>query len=397
MRSYRREKAECRTFVEQVGNQRNEKAAPEKLTLSWNYAEGQTGPELGDINPASITWSSSDETVATVAGGVVTFKGLGTATINVSYPYGGGTLRTACSVTVTGTYLFNGELSSKATDNGDGTIDFKTGDGDGGRYAYAKGQGNTFYVSTEITSLNGTQKDVSAGFTIKGKDGDSVQIYLYSDNQWIAINFLYTWGGTNYTWLPEALNKKIEVSNEKAAKMGLAYRDGVFYLFIQDELAYTFSESILTYTKGSEKKTLEPAEDGWSVGITRLEAEGLLRQLRFTNSYVTFCANEVQQKLDELAPKLALDQTTVSAAAGAAVQTLTATLKLTDGSTNNTVYPSKEVKVQWESSNDAVVTVSNGTLAFVGAGTATVTAKCTLPGYGEITATCEVTVTESAS
>ena len=400
--------AECEVTVEKKPNVElslnkseisaaNEKAAPEKLTLSWNYAEGQTGPELGDINPASITWSSSDETVATVAGGVVTFKGLGTATINVSYPYEGGTLRTSCSVTVTGTYLFNGELSSKATDNGDGTIDFKTGDGDGGRYAYAKGQGNTFYVSTEITSLNGTQKDVSAGFTIKGKDGDSVQIYLYSDNQWIAINFLYTWGGTNYTWLPEALNKKIEVSNEKAAKMGLAYRDGVFYLFIQDELAYTFSESILTYTKGSEKKTLEPAEDGWSVGIACFEAKGKMRQLRFTNSYVTFCANEVQQKLDELAPKLALDQTTVSAAAGAAAQTLTATLKLTDGSTNNTVYPSKEVKVQWESSNDAVVTVSNGTLAFVGAGTATVTAKYTLPGYGEITATCEVTVTEPVS
>lgn len=400
--------AECEVTVEKKPNVElslnkseisaaNEKAAPETLTLSWNYAEGQTGPDLGDIDPASITWSSSDETVATVAGGVVRFKGLGTATINVSYPYEGGTLRTSCSVTVTGTYLFNGELSSKATDNGDGTIDFKTGDGDGGRYAYAKGQGNTFYVSTEITSLNGAQTDISAGFTIKGKDGDSVQLYLYSDNQWIAINFLYTWGGTNYTWLPEALNKKIEVSNEKAAKMGLAYRDGVFYLFIQDELAYTFSESILTYTKGSEEKTLEPAEDGWSVGIACFEAKGKMRQLRFTDSYVTFDGEAVQEKIAAYAPKLVLDQTTISAAAGAAEQTLTATLKLTDGATNNTVYPPKEVKVQWESDNEDSVSVSGGTLTFKAAGTATVTAKYTLPGYGDVTATCTVTVTEPTS
>lgn len=389
--------AECAITVEEPANVKltlneteitaaNEKADQVTLTATWDATDVT-------LDTSAIEWESEDSTVATVENGVVTFTGIGSTTITARCTYKGRPVRATCSVTVTGTYLFNGELSSKATDNGDGTIDFKTGDGDGGRYAYAKGQGNTFYVSTEITSLNGAQTDISAGFTIKGKDGDSVQIYLYSDNQWIAINFLYTWGKPNYTWLPEALNKKIEVSNEKAAKMGLAYRDGVFYLFIQDELAYTFSESILTYTKGSEKKTLEPAEDGWSVGIACFEAKGKMRQLRFKNSYVTFCADEVQGKLNELAPKLALDQTTVSAAAGAAEQTLTATLKLTDGSTNNTVYPPKEVKVQWESSNDAVVTVSNGTLTFEGAGKAIVTAKYTLPGYGEITATCEVTVT----
>lgn len=172
--------------------------------------------------------------------------------------------------------------------------------------------------------------------------------------------------------------------------MGLAYCDGVFYLFLQDQLAYTFSESRL-------ETLLESSIDGWSVGIACFEKNGTTRELRFTNSYVTFCADEVQGKLNELVPKLVLNQTTVSAAAGAEAQTLTATLKLTDGVTNNTVYPSREVKVQWESSNDAVVTVSNGTLTFVGAGTATVTAKCTLPGYGEITATCEVTVTEPVS
>ena len=56
-------------------------------------------------------------------------------------------------------------------------------------------------------------------------------------------------------------------------------------------------------------------------------------------------------------------------------------------------YSKKIMTVQWESSDDAVVTVSNGVLTFVGAGTATVTAKYTLPGYGEITATCAVSVT----
>lgn len=390
--------AECAITVEEPANvtlslsqtnikAANEKATPVTLNASWDATDVT-------LDTSAIKWESEDETVATVADGVVTFRGIGSTTITARCTYKGRPVRATCSVTVTGTYLFNGE-SAKATYNDDGTIDFSTGGNWEPNYAYSKGKGTAFYVSTEITAIGKADTDICAGFTVKGKNGDSFQLYLsYGGNKWISMNFLHRWEDKNKTveetikWLFE-LNKTIEVTPEKAAKMGLAYQDGVFYLFIQDELAYTFSESALTYRINSQDKTVERAEDGWSVGIASWNSH----KPRFTNSYVTFDGEAVQEKIAAYAPKLALDQTTVSVAEGAAEQTLTATLKLTDGATNNTVYPPKEVKVQWESSNDAVVTVSNGTLTFAGVGKATVTAKYTLPGYGEITATCEVTVT----
>ena len=391
--------AECAITVEEPANvtlslsqtnikAANEKATPVTLNASWDATDVT-------LDTSAIEWESEDSTVATVENGVVTFRGIGSTTITARCKYKGRPVRATCSVTVTGTYLFNGE-SAKATYNDDGTIDFKTGGGWEPNYAYSKGKGTAFYVSTEITAIGKADNDICAGFTVKGKNGDSFQLYLsYGGNKWISMNFLHRWEDKNkpveetIKWLFE-LNKGIEVTPEKAAKMGLAYQDGVFYLFIQDELAYTFSESALTYRINSQDKTVERAEDGWSVGIASWNSH----KPRFKNSYVTFDGEAVQDKIAAYAPKLVLDQTTISAAAGAAEQTLTATLKLTDGVTNNTVYPSKEVKVQWESSDGAVVTVSkNGTLTFVGAGMATVTAKCTLPGYGEINATCEVTVT----
>ena len=368
----------------------NEKADHVTLTASWDADEM--------LDTSAIEWESEDHTVATVENGEITFTGIGSTTVTARCTYKGRTIRATCTVTVTGTYLFNGEHSSKATYNDDGTIDFKTGtDKDAWHYAYAKGQGNTFYVSTEITTLSGELKDLSAGFTVIGKDGKSFHLHLGStNNKWLGISFNYSWGNYNQgtlKWLPDynnGLNKGIEVTNEKAARMGLAYREGVFYVFLQGQLAYSFSENDLT--NGSQDK-VEPAEDGWTVGIASYEKKGTTRNLHFANSYVTFDGEAVQTKIAEYAPKLALDQTTVSVAQGAAEQTLTATLKLTDGATDNDIYSKKIMTVQWESSDNAVVTVSNGVLTFVGAGTATVTAKYTLPGYGEITATCAVTVT----
>lgn len=364
----------------------NEKADHVTLTASWDADE--------TLNTSAIEWESADLTVATVENGEITFTGIGSTTVTARCAYKGRTVRAMCSVTVTGTYLFNGE-SAKATYNDDGTIDFSTGGGWQPNYAYAKGQGTAFYISTEITAIGAEDKDISAGFTVKGKNGDSFQLYLcYGGNKWISMNFLHRWEDGNKAveetikWLFE-LNQKIEVTPEKAAKMGLAYQDGVFYLFIQNELVYAFPESALTYRINSEDKIVESAEGGWAVGI----ASWNNHKPRFTNSYVTFDSEAVQTKIAEYAPKLALDQTTVSVAQGAAEQTLTATLKLTDGATDNDIYSKKIMTVQWESSDNAVVTVSNGVLTFVGAGTATVTAKYTLPGYGEITATCAVTVT----
>lgn len=51
-------------------------------------------------NNAVVTWTSSDETVATVEGGVVTGVSEGSATITATATYGGKTATATCVVTV---------------------------------------------------------------------------------------------------------------------------------------------------------------------------------------------------------------------------------------------------------------------------------------------------------
>ena len=49
----------------------------------------------------AVTWSTSDDAVATVADGVVTAEGAGTATITVTMTYDTKTYTDSCNVTVT--------------------------------------------------------------------------------------------------------------------------------------------------------------------------------------------------------------------------------------------------------------------------------------------------------
>ena len=49
----------------------------------------------------TVTWASSDETVATVSSGTVTGEGAGTATITGTFTYEGVTVTATCDVTVT--------------------------------------------------------------------------------------------------------------------------------------------------------------------------------------------------------------------------------------------------------------------------------------------------------
>jgi uncharacterized protein YjdB len=49
----------------------------------------------------SVTWTTSNDTIATVANGVITAVAAGTATITATMTYGGHTYTDTCNVTVT--------------------------------------------------------------------------------------------------------------------------------------------------------------------------------------------------------------------------------------------------------------------------------------------------------
>ncbi len=75
---------------------------------SLTLTEGETGTLTATVEPSnatdkSVTWTTSDESVATVANGVVTAVGAGTATITVKTQDGGFT--DTCEVTVERPYV----------------------------------------------------------------------------------------------------------------------------------------------------------------------------------------------------------------------------------------------------------------------------------------------------
>ena len=76
------------------------------LTLNranLSLVEDDTFTLVATTSPAgqTVTWTSSDDTKASVANGVVTAEGAGSATITASMTYGGTTYTDTCAVTVT--------------------------------------------------------------------------------------------------------------------------------------------------------------------------------------------------------------------------------------------------------------------------------------------------------
>ena len=111
------------------------------LTLDVNY--GLTGTIVATVTPADTTdeiiWGSSDASVATVADGVVTAIGLGTATITAAC----GSFSATCSVTVVavmdGTNLpkaYIGGATTYSGGNGVGTVESNAR---GGTMTYSNG------------------------------------------------------------------------------------------------------------------------------------------------------------------------------------------------------------------------------------------------------------------
>jgi hypothetical protein len=68
-----------------------------------SLVEGEDATVVAITTPVgqTVTWTTSDDAVATVVGGVITAEGAGTATITASMNYDGTTYTDTCAVTVT--------------------------------------------------------------------------------------------------------------------------------------------------------------------------------------------------------------------------------------------------------------------------------------------------------
>ena len=144
-----------------------------------------------DATDKAVTWSSSNTSVATVADGVVTGVGPGTATITVTTHDGGYTdtcLVTVTAVTYTQYYQASSMIPGKSyiiASGNTGTVNMLTNESAGARTL----TGVTTTVANGIISLTGSQSARVLMDCVRYTAGNDVTItvskngqYLYSDN-----------------------------------------------------------------------------------------------------------------------------------------------------------------------------------------------------------------------
>lgn len=179
---------------------------PSTLDLDLNGTKtGTLTPTVAPTNATNknVTWSSSNETVATVSNGVVTAVAAGTATITVKTNDGGYTA--TCEVTVTNT---GGETTTSSSPYYNGVP-----------YKFQLPKSTPYYFTGTMTGYYGaTSKTLSEGVdTYFEANGDGQNIYFYDSSnakQYITIalsgthiNFVFNTTVPKSPWLYDSTNK----------------------------------------------------------------------------------------------------------------------------------------------------------------------------------------------
>ena len=315
---------------------------------TMNLKEGKTATLTATVAPAdaankAVSWSTSDDSVATVDNGKVTAVGAGTATIIVTTEDGGFTA--TCQVTVAAVALETYELIDTPLD------------GETYRIVSSNQAGDGFM----LTNPGGTSGGASMAATPVTLTSSGGKVTLKADD-----------GETSIFWKWTANGERFNLTN------GTDYLEG----------------------KSGEVKIFSSqqyADRGWTY------EGGQLRHLGGNNTYVVYYSNGFTSTYDSSDAKIyffgkktggddpiepdpipvdsvSLDKTSISLEVGKTA-TLTATV-LPDNATDKTVT--------WRSNDTDIATVSNaGVVTAKGEGTTTIRATA-----GEKSATCSVTVTE---
>lgn len=166
------------------------------ISLSYQDISLENGANTtltATTQPASqtVTWTSSDESVATVSGGVVTGTGVGTAEITSSFTYNSITYSATANVTVVGPTVSSVSIK---------TLPSKT--------TYYAGENlDTTGLTLEVTYSNGTTDTVSSGFTC---DKNTFDI---EGQETVTVNYL----GKTATFNVEVLKNNTPVDPDAPA------------------------------------------------------------------------------------------------------------------------------------------------------------------------------------
>ena len=322
-----------------------------KTTLSVGTGQSETLAATvlpNDATTKQVLWTSSDESVVTVDGGIVTGVSVGNATITATNINGAGSA--TCTVTVTASTTPRYELVSSLEDGGEYLI---VSANTGSAYALKNPGGSSSgvsvananykasvtvqggnYIETDDTDIVWTAGTNGAGFNLTN-NGDYIEGYYSSNSRTSTIRAFNPQKYSNQYW--------------------------------------TYSNDFLQHNGGTYTYTLRYS--GTNNYFTCATST--------SSSYKVYLFKKITSTDPVAVTGVTLDKTSMSLEVGE-TGTLTATVQPTTATNKN---------VTWSTSDANVATVSDGTVTAVAVGTAIITATT---ADGEKTATSIVTVTAAA-
>ena len=341
--------------------QEKEPVAVTGVTLSQTsltMTEGDTQTLSATVQPSnadnkSVSWSSSNASVASVQDGLVTAHQAGSATITVKTADGGKTA--TCSVTVTAKVVAVAGVSLDKTSleltEGDEATLFATVTPDN-----ASNKNVTWTSSNpEVATVeNGKVTAVKAGtatITVKTEDGDKTAACKVTVKEKV-----YPVESVSLDKTSLELTEGDEATLTATVTPDNASNKNVTWTSSNPEVA-TVDNGKVTAVKSGTATITVMTEDGGKTATCEVTVKEMVYPVE----------------------SVSLDKTLLELTEGDEA-TLTATIAPDNASNKN---------VTWTSSNTEVATVENGKVTAVKAGTATITVKTEDGGK---TATCEVTV-----
>ncbi|MCK8060335.1 MULTISPECIES: Ig domain-containing protein [unclassified Fusibacter] len=398
--------------------------AVQGVTLDVTSASLDVGQQLSlaasvlptDASDKSVTWSSSNESVATVSSGTVTAVAEGTAVITVTTVDGG--KKAACSVIVAPSAPvtlidegFDGVVGSSSSISSGLPTGWTTSSGMG-VYTSSGNYGNSspsIKFSSTGHSLVTPTFNLTAQGTLslwaKGNGTDASSMLLiekYTNNSWSTLTSL-----TNLPVNGTVINASVP---QGVSQLRFTYTKSTGNLAI-DDIKLEGTSSVIAVTGITLDKSTQSMDTGSSFTLN-----ASLAPIEATDQSVTWSSSNsaVATVNNGLVTGISQGTAVITVTSTDGNYTATCTVTVTDpvihvasvgldktnvdmiiGTTNvlvATVLPTNatDQTVIWTSSNSSVITVANGNITAVSPGTAVVTATSV---DGNIASSCTINVT----
>ena len=393
--------------------------SPSTVTISVGDTYALTAVPTPSNARANVSWTSSDNTVATVSdSGVVTAKSQGTVTITARnkddasiYATARVTVKQVTDITISGAPVKTAYFEGDTFDPTGLTILATFSDGtsenlppntctwlDGTTLSATLTAG-----TTSVVCKYGNITKTVTGITVTVDYGDAIPVDMNNLQENVAYKLVID---------QEGLGKTLYIQNKVANDYYMASTEDI------DSADDVYVEKVtggfrLYFKNGSSKNYLNAEVSGKHVNLVSkttattvwtydsankcikttvtVSGSNVEYYIGTFDSHNTFSTSDIKHVSDSYPAYLATKNDgggTVTPPVTDSVTLDKTSLTLNVGDTA-TLVATATGTVTWNTSNPYVVTVLNGKLTAVGAGTATVTATC-----GTAKATCTVTVTE---